>query len=173
VIKPYSVKAHYLDASALVKLVADDQDDEKGRDALRDYYWKHPASMYATSYCVAETLGVFKRKQLHKKITNDEYIQYVQKFIHRIVGVNLRIDELSVLSPVVLSESEDLFRTHGIDIIDSLQIVTVLHGQYRILAHDSKTILITADEKLAEAAGQKVQECGIVLVKMLRRIDSN
>lgn len=31
----YSVNAHYLDASALVKLVADDPDEEPGRDAGR------------------------------------------------------------------------------------------------------------------------------------------
>jgi hypothetical protein len=53
----YSVKAHYLDASALVKLVADDSDEEPGRDVLRKYYHEH-SNRYATSYCITEALFV-------------------------------------------------------------------------------------------------------------------
>lgn len=161
-LKPYSVKVHYLDASALVKLVADDPDDFPGRDALRNYYWMHTASMYATSYCIAETLSVFKRKQLRGTITKEEYVHYCKTFITRTIGANLRIDEVNILSPTMLQEGQRLFEKHGIDYIDALQIVTVLHGQFKVLAADSKTVLITADRALAIAAraeGARVWEC--------------
>ena len=156
-LKSYSVKAHYLDASALVKLVADDLDDLPGREALRKYYWTHTASMYATSYCIAETLSVFKSKQLGSvlnlrclghyqqlrgRITNEEYVRYCKTFITRTIGANLRIDQVEILSPTMLTEGQRLFEKHGIDFIDALQIVTVLHGQFKVLAADSKTVLI-------------------------------
>lgn len=78
----YSLKAHYLDASALVKVVADDPDEEPGRKALHDYLYgggsHEHAHMYATSLCVTEALSVYKRKFLRGQILEDKYIQYVQ-----------------------------------------------------------------------------------------------
>jgi len=158
----YWCKAHYLDASALVKLIADDPDEEPGRDALRQYYWRHPASLYATSYCFTEALSAFKAKFLRGKITEAEYIKYVRDFIGRTVGTNLRIDEVPILSPVVLPEAERLIQTYKIDFLDAFQIVTIMHGQFKILGPNSKSILITADRGLAKAAraeGAKVWEC--------------
>ena len=75
-----AVKVCYLDASALVKLVADDRDEEPGRDAVRKYYHNN-ANMKATPYCVAEALSVFKRKFLRKMISRDEYKRYVKEFV--------------------------------------------------------------------------------------------
>jgi hypothetical protein len=57
-------RAHYLDASALVKLVAEDADDEPGRAVLRSFYWENTANVYATSFSVAESLSAFKSKLL-------------------------------------------------------------------------------------------------------------
>jgi predicted nucleic acid-binding protein len=156
------IRAHYLDASALVKLVADDPDEVNGKDVLRAYYRSHCSSMYATSYCVAETLSVFKAKLNHRKITAERYIGYVQDFIRRIVGVNLRIDELPILSPTALIEGEQIFTKYGIDFIDCFQIVTILHGRFCVLGPNSQSILITADEGLAKAAiaeGARVWNC--------------
>ena len=72
----YTVKAHYLDASALAKLVAEDADEEPGRAALRAYYYGH-SSKYATSYCVTEAFSAFKLKFLRKKITEEQYILFL------------------------------------------------------------------------------------------------
>jgi len=153
----YRCKAHYLDASALVKLVDDSAGESKGREALRKYYNEH-ASMYSTSYCLAEAFGVFKRKFLRQEITEEQYIRYVQVLIDRTVGWKLQIDEVDILLPIVSSEAERL----KIDFLDCFQIVTVLHGRNRVLVGESKSILITADNKLAEAAraeGARVWEC--------------
>ena len=158
----YSVKAHYLDASALVKLVADDPDDEPGRDAIRKYYQQH-TSMLTTSYCLSEALSIFKVKFLYRKrITQADYLRYVQTFIRTVVGVKLQIDEMSILSPKLLTEAVRLIKQYSLDFIDCVQIVTILHGQYSVLVRDSKSILITADRELAKAGrseGARVWEC--------------
>lgn len=146
-------KPHYLDASALVKLVAEDPDEESGRDAFRKYYWSHTASLYATSYCFTEALSVFKGKYLHHKITEDQYIECVRKFIRLTVGANLRVgNEVSILLPEVADEAERLIKAHKIDFLDAFQLVTILHGPFQVLGPNSKSILITADEGLAKAA---------------------
>src|ERR1700729_3658078 len=122
-------KAHYLDASELVKLVADDPDEEPGRDVLRKYYWQNPANMYATSYCFAEALSAFKTKFLRRKITEAQYIGYCRNFIRQTIGGNLRKDEVSILSASVIDEAERLIKTYKIDFLDCFQIVTIMRGQ--------------------------------------------
>jgi len=157
----YACKAHYLDASALVKLVADDAAEEPGRDALRKYYRDH-ASRYATSYSITEALSAFKRKYLRREINKDSYIKYVEDFINGVIGCNLEIDEVDILNPIVTNEAARLMKKHDIDFLDCFQIVTILHGNNRLLFADSKSILITADKDLAKAAraeGARVWEC--------------
>ncbi len=155
-------KPHYLDASALVKLVADDSDEGPGRDVLRNYYWRHTASVYATSYCITETFSAFKRKLERGRISQAQYLKYLQDFRVKIVGCNLRQDEVPILSPIVSTETERLIRRYNLDFVDCFQIVTLRHGKYRVLGPNSQSILITADRDLAKAArseGAKVWEC--------------
>ena len=155
-------KAHYLDASALVKLVAEDPDEEPGRDAVRKYYWGNRDSVYAISYCVTDAFSAFKIKSLRHRITEDQYIKYILEFRRLILGVNLRIDDVPILSPIVSTEAERLIKKHNIDFLDCFQIVTILHGRFRVLGPNSRSILITADRDLAKAAraeGAKVWEC--------------
>jgi predicted nucleic acid-binding protein len=159
----YWCKAHYLDASALVKLVDDSPGESSGRDVLRKYYNEH-SSMYATSYCLAEAFGVFKRRFLNNEINEGQYIEYVQGLIRLTVGWKLQLDEVDILLPIVSSEAERLIRKwkHKIDFLDCIQIVTVLHGRNRVLVGESRSILITADNALAKAAraeGARVWEC--------------
>jgi predicted nucleic acid-binding protein len=147
-----SIRASYLDASALVKLVADDVDELPGRDAVRAYYWPHAANVYATSYSIAEALSAFKLKYVRGRIVRDEYKHYVREFLKLTIGLNLRIDEVQILSPVVRNESERLIDLYDIDFLDCFQLVTIMHGQYRVMVGRSKSLLITADKKLAEVA---------------------
>jgi predicted nucleic acid-binding protein len=157
----YLVKAHYFDASALVKLVADDPDDEPGRDVLRKYYREH-SNRYATSYCVTEAFSAFKRKYLGKRIVKSQYIKYIRDFINSVVGANLQVDEVPVLTPIVFSEAERMISKYDIDFIDCFQVVTILHGRYRHMVGGSASILVTADQRLAAVArdeGVRVWEC--------------
>jgi hypothetical protein len=89
----YAVKVHYFDASALVKLAADDADDEPGRDVLRKYHNEHAHPGYTTSFCVAEAFGALKNKFIRRRIDQAEYLRYVRKLI-LIIGNTFKIDEL-------------------------------------------------------------------------------
>ncbi|GAC1666982.1 MAG: hypothetical protein NVS9B4_22780 [Candidatus Acidiferrum sp.] len=158
----YWCKAKYFDASALVKLVADDPSEEQGREALRKYYWGNVSSLYATPCCVVETFSVFKRKFARNEITEEQYLKYVQTFIRQFLGANLRQDQVPVLSPIVFSETERLVKTYKLDFVDCLQIVTIMRGQFGVLGPNSQSILITADDGLAVAArseGARVWHC--------------
>jgi predicted nucleic acid-binding protein len=157
----YSIKVHYFDASALVKLVADDADEELGRDVLRKYHHDHANPKYATSFCIAEAFGAFKLKFLRKKISEKEYVSYLRNFI-RVTGNTFQIDEVPILEPIVISEAERLIAKYKIDFVDCFQIVTVLRGKFRIFNGPSQSILITADRELsrvARAESARVWEC--------------
>ena len=165
-----AVKVCYLDASALVKLVADDRDEEPGREAVREYYHSN-ANMKATPYCVAETLSVFKRKHLTNKISRKEYKNCIKTFLHKIIGANLSIEEpefpeykefgsrkLPILK--LLSKAEEFLDVNAnLDFIDCIQLADLMHGRYSRL---QSLFLITADKNLAKAARSKgisVWEC--------------
>jgi len=143
-----------------VKLVADDVDEKPGRDVLREYF-KNCASRYTTSFCIAEAFGAFKLKFLRKKISQEQYIDYVRNFI-RVTGNHFKVNEVPILDPVVVAETERLVAQYKIDFIDCFQIVTIMRGEFRILVGPSQSILITADHALAVAARAekaKVWEC--------------
>jgi predicted nucleic acid-binding protein len=151
---------HYLDASAMVRVVADDPDEAPGQTVLREYFFKH--GMYrATSFCVAEALSAFKTKWLRGKISQAEYIRDVKAFFRLVVSA-LHIEEVP-LAVQVHQAAERLIAAYGIDFVDSVQVVTLMSGQYSIFVGDSQSVFITADRTLADAArreGARVWECG-------------
>jgi predicted nucleic acid-binding protein len=156
----HSVKVHYFDASVLVKLVADDVDEEPGRDVLRGYF-EICASRYTTSFCIAEAFGAFKRKFLRKKIFQEQYIDYVRNLIRATVN-HFKVDEVSILGRDVVAKAEGLVAKYKIDFIDCFQIVTITQGEFSFLVGPSQSILITADRELAVAARAekaRVWEC--------------
>ena len=158
---PYAVKVHYLDASAIVKLFADDGDELPGREALRQYYFDH-ASMFTHQFCLAEALSAFKRKLSRKIFTEDKYLHCLSEFFRLGIGLKLQVDDIGMLSPILRSETERLIKGYGIDFIDAVQILILLRGTYPHFCGDSQSILITADRKLAEAARcehARVWEC--------------
>jgi PIN domain nuclease of toxin-antitoxin system len=63
------VKASHLDASAAVKLVL----QERGSEHLSSYF-ANRAGFYITSVCLAEALGVFKRKRLRDELSEKQYL---------------------------------------------------------------------------------------------------
>jgi predicted nucleic acid-binding protein len=157
----YAIKVHYFDASALVKLVAEDPDDEPGRNALRRYHNEHAHPGYTTSFCIAEAFGALKSKFLRHRISQAQYLKSVKDLI-RVTGNTFQIDELPILDPIVNSEFQRLSARYSLDFVDCLQIVTILKGQFRIFEGPSKSVLITADRELAKAArneGARVWEC--------------
>ena len=47
---------------------------------------------------------------------------------------------------------ERLGKKHGLAMVDALQLVTILHGQFKHMGPNSASVLNTADNGLAEAA---------------------
>ncbi len=149
----------HLDASAMVKLVANDADEEPGRVDLRKHFFSRTMHR-ATSFCVAETLSAFKTKWLRGRISQEEYVEDVREFFRLVLSV-LRIDEVP-LDVHLQQEAERLIKSYGIDFVDGIQIVTLRTGPYSVFIGGSRSLFVTADRSLARAArleGARVWDC--------------
>lgn len=156
-----SIRPRYLNASALVKLLVDEGDC----GPLRAFCNEHPNAQ-TTALCVAEALGVLKRKWLRSEngFTLEQYIQATSQLLaeapHRIYETELDPSDHEVSIGV-----EALIRKYAalkLDIVDALQLYTLRHGPFKIMIRDSASVLITADENLANAAraeGLRVWDC--------------
>lgn len=153
-----SVKAHYLDASALIKLLIDIKEEEGGRESLRTYFNAN-TGFHTTSLCFAEAFGVLKVKYFYKKeIRQEEYL----KAVENLIWGKIEIDDVPIRQFEVFTEAKRLVSQYQIDLSDAMQIVTIMKGKYSVLCDRSKSILITADKLLAKAAreeGVRVWDC--------------
>jgi predicted nucleic acid-binding protein len=155
------LKAHYFDASAVVKLVL----NEPGSQNVRSYYFGGQKSgFHITSVCLAEALGVLKRKRLRN---NPSWEQYFRDCGWLLLQLRTRprrihIDEIDLSSPDTFAKAEEIARQYKLDWSDALQLFSVKHLKFSRLVQESKTILITADPALASAAkaeGLRVWNC--------------
>jgi len=149
--KSIAVKVKCLDTSAIVKLFL----DEDGSDNVRAYYNSH------TNFCCAEmtfyeAMNVLKSR-LFKGEKKDQYFENIKEL--RIMGWGwftgkgkLEIETIQLNNVDVFKEVFDCAMKYDIDIADAIQIYAILRGKYSVLAGDSMTVLITADEKLEKAA---------------------
>ena len=152
------IKANHLDASAAVKLVL----QERGSEQLRSHLPDRP-SFYITSVCLAEALGVFKRKRLRDEISEKQYLTAC----HLLLGYlrnppRIHVDEIELSSVDIFAKAEEIARRHKLDLSDSLQLVSVKHGRSSSFIPGFKTVFITADRALASAAtaeGLRVWNC--------------
>jgi len=155
------MQANYLDASAAVKLVV----EEPGSDNIRAYFQnrgKTHSAFFMTRLCLDEALGVLKHKWLKVKVSREQYIgisQLLQSCVrnHRIV-----VDDVDLSDNNTFNKAEELVRRYNLDLSDALQIFTLKHGKFRFNSLESKSILITADGSLADAAreeGLRVWNC--------------
>jgi predicted nucleic acid-binding protein len=147
-----AVRCHYWDASALVKVVAEDAHEAPGRQAVRDFFFSKGLH-YTTSYCLAEALSAFKLKWLREVVTQPEYFRTVREFF-RLVAYSVTVDDVPVV-PGVLERAERLMAEHALDFVDAIQVVTLLHGRFAVFVGDSRSLFVTADQALAKAARQE------------------
>lgn len=150
-------KAHYLDASAMVKLVVDEGDGQP----LRDFF-NGNASFCTSPLCLGEALGVLKGKWSRGTIDENAYFAATRRLIIDAWGKRIEIDDIGFVTPSVLSEVELLAKKYTLDLSDALQIITVQKGRYARLGPNSASTLITADAKLGAAAsseGIRVWNC--------------
>ena len=161
------IRIHYLDASAIVKLVF----NEPGSVELRQYFGRE-SNFTATSLCFAEALGVLKVKRFNQKsMTDEEYFSGCDELMAYVADGNIEIEDIEVKDRGVFDEVEKLTRKYNegkpkdktIDISDGFQIVSVKRNYFsRFPDTDSKPILITGDQSLAKAArgeGLRVWYC--------------
>ncbi len=157
-----SVKVKYLDASALIKLVVNEHDSSLIRE-----YFSNNTNFCTTSFCLTEALGRIKGlwtkgKKGGVKLTIDQYFNATRTLIIDTWGEHIKIDELELYNPSIHTDVENMARKYKIDLSDALQLITIKKGRYSVLASDSKSILITADGPLANAAeteGIRVWNC--------------
>ena len=142
-----SVKKYYLDASVLIKLVVDEPDC----DLIRKFFYKN-TNFCTTPMCLAEAIGVLKRKWDSGEITSDKYFGATRKLIINTWGNEIELDKMELLDPTVHSQVEQMAKKHSLDLSDAFQLWTILKGFYSVLVQDSSSVLITADRKLEMAA---------------------
>lgn len=142
-----TIRTHYLDASAIVKLLV----KEDGSERLNAYCDNH-SNFRTTSLCVAEALGVLKVKHRRNEIDQESYFaasEILAGWISTLGG--LEIENISISDRSVFHEIEQLCKKHSLDLSDGLQIFTLKKGFLSGLRGDSEPILITADAALANA----------------------
>ena len=116
-----------------------------------------------TSVCLAEALGVFKRKRLRDEISEKQYLATCYVLLGYLRSPpRIRVDEIELSSLDTFAKAEEIARRHKLDLSDSLQLVSVKHGRSSSCVPGFKTVLITADRALASAAkaeGLRVWNC--------------
>ena len=154
------IKVHYLDASAIVKLLV----KEPGSNALEQYLKNEAFSRFlTTSLCFAEALGVLKVKHRRKEIDRDQYLSAADELRAYVSEKIIQLVDVAISDDSVFNEVEALVRRHdgSIDVSDALQLVA-LKKDFFARFPETKPILITADCLLAAAAkreGLKVWDC--------------
>jgi predicted nucleic acid-binding protein len=146
-----AVRTHYLDTSAMIKLLVD-EDDSK---IIRDYFNKE-TTFYTTTLCFAETLGKLKEMCFHRKppnkISKVKYLEACNDLMANITYAGIGIDEIAINNREVFKTVENIVQKYSLDVADAFQIYTLKKGYFSRLKGESSPLLITADGKLAEAA---------------------
>ena len=154
------IRAHYLDASAAVKLVI----DELGSNDLRAYVDKH-FGFYITSFCLFEALGVLKRMMIKRKISLKQYLDACRLLLAylRAKPNSIQIeDDFGIDKPGIFQSAEQLAKLYHLDLSDALQLFTVKSATVTKWVSVPETLLITSDGSLMKAAkaeGLRVWNC--------------
>jgi predicted nucleic acid-binding protein len=162
------IRIHYLDASAAVKLVV----KEEGSKIIEEYMKEpdHSSNLFMTSFCVAETLGVLKRKFLTEWSKEQPYGKAQEKYLvacESLMGQLrdkvIEVHDIPIADQETYSEVDKLAKKYKLDVVDAFQLVTLRVGFIAPLrGTPSESWLITTDCSLAKAARSeslKVWDC--------------
>ncbi|MDP3260247.1 MAG: PIN domain-containing protein [Thermodesulfovibrionales bacterium] len=141
------VKVKYFDTSAIVKLFI----DEEGSEYFKNYYINN-CNYCCTEMTFYEAFNVLKAR-LFKGNTKEKYFKSVEDLAIMGWGGKLEIETIQMHDYSVFKEVNDIAIKYNIDVADAIQIYAIIKGKYSFFAADSKTVLITADERL-ERAGE-------------------
>ena len=143
-----ATRASCFDASALLKLYV----TEDGSEKLRTY-WSSEPTKFTTSLCFYEALTLLKVCHFYRKVLDlTAYKKATLDLCAWYGSLSESTPELNFLSPEVFFAAQRTAETHGLDLSDASQIHSVKEGFFSRLSSDSKTVLVTADKKLANAA---------------------
>jgi len=143
------LRPHYLDASALVKLVVDEEYSTRVRTYVEKHSWR-----VCTSYCFVEALGALKLKKVRGEFSERAYIAGSRRLISKVRNCYIKLHDDIPSASAAFAEAERMVKDHGIDFIDAFQIISVKES-WQYLAAPSKPILITADRELSKAATEE------------------
>ena len=156
--RPKPLRPNYLDASALVKLVV----DEEYSSRVRAYVFAAEQSWrVCTAYCFVEALGVLKRRNATGCLSDRGYIAGSRRLIHLTKDDSIKLIEENFPTMVSFSAAETLVKNHGIDFLDAFQLLSVKES-WKYLASPSAPILVTADAQLSKAATKERVKCWFV-----------
>jgi predicted nucleic acid-binding protein len=140
--------ANCFDASALVKLYI----SENGADIVRSYF-RSEGTKYTTPFCFYEALNVLKVKwRYRKEITKDQYLHASLDLTAWYGAASERVNDLDFTSPMIFADAQRLVDKTSLDLSDAFQILSVKSGYFSDLVGNSRTILVTGDKELADAA---------------------
>lgn len=150
-------KARYLDASAIVRLYAE------GDEQLQEFFNSNPKPFYTTPLCFAEALSVIKRKWDKKQIDTDKYYSITRKLVIDCwLREHIDLEDIGFDDPIMLYRVQKMAKKYNLDLSDALQLITLKQGQFSSSGPNSASVLITADKDLASAAqseGIRVWNC--------------
>ena len=158
---------HYLDTSALVKLIVypDLKAQEPGSKELYEFRQSH-TGFYTLDLCVGEALNVLKQKSFSRPPRKQ--LRFPQGYLICIDNLLTLIKPqhmVHVIPPVDINKVEtrdevfDIVKRHRVDFVDALVIVT---AKNRRPYSKKQNLLITADDKMqiaAEELGLNVWNC--------------
>jgi predicted nucleic acid-binding protein len=153
-----TISTHLLDANALVRLVAEEIDNQ----ALREYFTHHRV-FWTTSFCFAKALGLLKAMHNRQLISRGGYQSACDELLTHLRNRSIRIEEVEIAKKSVFEEVEAVAEAHSLDLIDALQIVTLKRGFSSKTRREGKTMLITDDTDVADtvrSSGWCVWDCG-------------
>lgn len=140
------VRPYFLDASAIAKLVL----DEEGSGAVRDLCAR-PEIIRTTWLSLAEVYGVVKRRWRKEKWDARRYYRKIYA-LQRYVQKRIKLDGSIELSASHLREIERIHERYALDFSDALHITLLRSGFYARLAGESQPVLVASDKKLLRAA---------------------
>jgi len=155
VISQSALRPHYLDASALVKLVIDE--DYSAR--VRTYIFEPERSWrVCTSFCFAEALGALKLRNKRGELSDEGYLSGSRKLIRLVRDESIKVLEGDFSSLSAFAEAERMVKDYGIDFLDAFQLLSV-KDSWGHLAPPSQPLLVTADGPLSKAAEGEGIKC--------------
>ena len=140
---------HYLDTSALIKLLLYPDIIEDGSEALANYRKQH-SCFRTTDLCVGECLNVLKRKYFkEKQLTKDGYLLCINRLSTMTKPQHsLKVINVDLQNDTLFHEASKIVKQHNIDFVDA--IVIILSKSEKVI-----NLLITADKAMWKTAKDK------------------